>query len=531
MTVIFSPDSNNIVAMDAENGDSIAGDSVVWNKVDVDGIQAITPSSMTWSRSLSGKMTFNFDINVASDYKVLTRILTKGRDCWVWVEIDNNKQAIGPKNFGRLKHKTFSWEWSDGEDNATISLSAGRHTISLRSITSGCFIDRIALVPVGSANLTAGSSLVGPPENKDSGTPEEYVNTYAEWRSNPKNDPYRILLLELDHADDTLRVASRAWMSDENLPYYSRILSSPFLGYGLKENIGIGDIELINPYKGYDSENWLALDWRGYRCRWYFGDIRWKKSQFKRIAGATIENCRETSDRVYQFDLIGDSQKYDRTFHTGADLTQTMDAGDAIKWVMDQWENSGSYQYVGVDDLELDKSITFTVTESSLMYDVIKDISFSIEAYPVMAQTGFMDIVTPDLDNEPVAVFNESSFVKDSIRLVDTIHPVKRVTVTYNEGQDRLTDETAARTGSLDEEIVIDTLLSSQADAQSRLDKELEYYSNLHQVWEMGMIGMADVVDVGNQVASFHPRLMSSGVLTEIKREPLLKINSIEITT
>ena len=236
MTVIFSPDANDIVAMDAENGDLAAGDTVTWRKTAVTGAVAMTailPSGMTWNRQSSGKMTYTFDITTAGDYNILSRVLTKGRECWAWYEIDGNKQAIGPKNLGRLKHQAFDWSWSDGEDNATVTLAAGRHTIVVRSITSGCFIDRIAVVPVGDTSLPAGSVLAGPPENGDGGVPEEHTNTYADWLRDPANDKFRILLLEMDHADDTVRVASRAWMSDENLPYYSRVLSSPFLSYSL----------------------------------------------------------------------------------------------------------------------------------------------------------------------------------------------------------------------------------------------------------------------------------------------------------
>ena len=517
MSVLFSSNNDNVVIMRAHNADNHKGNLLSWKDTDI----GVTPDGHTWDRFLAGRLVFHFNIANAGSYKLIARVKTGARDCWVWVEVNGHKALIGPRNNGRLLFNQANYRWEDPSDN-TFDLEAGNHTITLRNLTGGLEIERVAIVPVGDTTVAMDNTL-GPNEIKDDG--ERYVEefSYKKWMGDKSRDGKRIILMEFDHPDGTLCIASKPWMSDSGVPYYNAIINEPIFIESVKDNVSVGDIEL----RIRGELNWFEIDWRGSRCRWFYGDEDWPKSRFQRIAGATIQAARPTSDTTFQFDILGDAQMYNRTFWTGEEETKILGAYDAVNWILGQWENSGSVQFLNVSEQALATQMKFVVNNSSNMYDLIRRICISIGAFPRMTQTGYLEIIAPDMVNEAALLMNEDTILSGTLKVIETIYPVKRIKVRYDIDKEvEVSNE--AETGILDEEVIIESLLANATDAMNLATIQAEKYQEIRRVWEaelMNQVNMLQLVDTCN---IYYPTLTGRTLISRLHRQPLRLNNKVE---
>jgi len=316
------------------------------------------------------------------------------------------------------------------------------------------------------------------------------------------------------------------YISDDHHVYDDWLIGEPYLEYGLTEALDLGDLEFTYPDLDVDL---LSNNWRGYQCRMLNGDLSWRSSDFRLVASATVEAFETIEDRTYRVDLVSDSQKYRRTFHTGDAIVQSHTVENAIEWILAQYEGSGSFQYINVDPSELDKQLSFDVTESTTMEELINTVARSINAETRITQAGFLEIITPDVTNPAPVTLNDDNVV-DRLRMIDTIYPVSRVIVTYNRGEDRVTVDTSAQTGILDEEVIIESFLTSATDAEVLGGIEAERYSNVRNVWELNVVRSTEVMQVGDRVSIDHPELVDIGVLSQVRRTPLSYIGRVEVT-
>ena len=363
MTITFNQGANNIVAMNADDGNRYAGGLHKWqnnppNRPNGNTVtETLRPTGSTWDKSLAGRLTFRMSFTVSGNYDVLFRAHTNGRDCWMWVVIDGNVTHFGEKDFGRLKVNRTTFGWHNGGGNNTVNLSAGIHTLEIYSITSGIYLDRIALVPTGSTVIAHGQNGVKQGQNTSGQSPVIENETFEDWLLNPVRDPDRVMLAEMDHADGTVRLASQPWISDEHLAYDDWIVGEPYLDNSLDDDSSVGDLEAVNPHR---SEDWMLHSFSGFSFRWFLGDQNWPKSRFRQIATGTIEDLKRTGDKRYRFDLISDAQRYNRAF-TETASTETRNADDAVSWIMGHYTGAASYQFINFTASELNTSVKLSL--------------------------------------------------------------------------------------------------------------------------------------------------------------------------
>ena len=378
--------------------------------------------------------------------------------------------------------------------------------------------------PTGS---TASSGITYPAENVSSGSPLMLMNSYVDWLNDESNEPYRILLIELDNAEDTVRIGSQAWLSDENLAYDNWLVGEPYIEYDLSNSIDVGDIDAINPDL---SVNWLDHTWRGHRARWYFGDTRWRKSEFRLIATSAIDRVRQVEDRIYRFDLVSDDDRLRQTFYEEEESTvESRTVGNAIDWALSHNEFGISREYINLGPDDLAMPLTFEVTTSTTIDELLTTIADSVGASTRITQSGSLEIIKPDTVNAPAITLNADNVATNGIRMVDTIHPVRNIRVIHSLGEE-LTIPTGAQTGSLNEATEFLTYLSTEADAEAFGLRKAVAYVVAQNVWEIVVVGLSAVIHVGDHIDINHPVLVGAGVVDRVRREPLSNISRIEVT-
>ncbi len=348
---------------------------------------------------------------------------------------------------------------------------------------------------------------------------------YQAWLVDVTRDPYRILLIELDHSTGTLCLASDDWMSETYQPYYGWLLSEPYLEDSLENFLGVGDIEAINA--NFEEVNWMSLNWRGYRCRWYYGDRTWPKSDFKRIATALIDGCRATDGRIVTFDLIEGGQQLNRTFRT-TDYTSTISVPSTIELIMGWCGLDPVVLFQNVLDAESASQVNISFTPDSIALTEIKRLTDSMGAYTRFSQTGQLEVFIPEITASP-RVLTEDDIMYGSINMIEIIQPVKTVVCELYDGT-RIEAATTADTGELDEELVFKTVLRRTGDATLFVNKKKLYYSTSHAVWSMQIFDIASQLQVGDDVRIEHSELTGEGIVTRIQRAPLSQYTLIEVT-
>ena len=519
--MIFSPNDDGVILMRAVNADRYSGGLVQWLNTDDD---TVIPSGHTWDKTLSGRLKFTVQVTSAGAYDLLARLNTGGRDCWLWVEVDGDRKAVGPKSFGRTLHNETSFQWSDGGGLSTVTLTVGLHQICIYSLTAGLELDALALVSAGNAVPNYDSNNF---DIEAAGEPPKTVAiSFVDWLNDENRDQYRVVLVELDHSEGTVRLSDIPWISRDNNIYDDWLINDTFVESTLTNFLDIGDVQAINPDL---TENWEQFNWRGYKARLYYGDVTWQKSEFRQIASATIEAFRPTGDREYRWDLVSETQKYQRTFHAGEDTVETRTVEGSIEWLLSQFKGSGAYQFINVTPAELDIQLSFAVTESTTMESLIYLIADSIGASVRISQAGFLEIIIPDRDNPAPVTIDENSIV-GSLRVVDTVYPVTDVVVTYNQGENQVSAQTGAQTGVLEESVTIETALISAADAQALADKTAPLYSVVQNTWEVEAFGVNNLIQIADLSTIEHPQLSGTGVASTVRQTPLSRIGRIEVT-
>lgn len=525
----FYQNSDGLVIMEAQSGISVSGDLYYWREQSVPAgasdSSCLSPTGSTWDKTAAGTLTYNFAIDTAGDYEILMRVHTLGGEGKVWTEIDGQRNIVGPGNVGRLYYQCNSWVWSNAHDNTDITLTAGNHTLKLTSLTSVLHIDRIAIVPKGSAVLSDDDTAIGPNETITGSivAPDTGYN-YRDWTLDVTREPHRVLLVELDHSGGTVRVASQPWLSDSHEPYDDHIINAPDVEESLSSFIGVGDLDLINPDL---TVNWLDYNWRGYECRWYFGDITWPKEKFRRIATAMINECRVTSGRVYRFDLIDAGQKLNRTF-VDIDTEHADTLINAVNWISSQ-ADLGPIDLIGVPVERYSWPVKLALSESSRAVDVLRDLASSVGAYVRISQLGAIEIIVPDSTDGPVVTFTEDDIADRSVSVVDLDPAYKKIKINYAD-DGMVEGVTAAATGDLSETISIDTVLVNQGNSEEILSDNQDKYASSRIVWELKVSDISGLSQVGDYIAIEHEELSGNGFISSIKRSSLFRFSTVEVT-
>lgn len=348
-----------------------------------------------------------------------------------------------------------------------------------------------------------------------------FLTGYETWLNDVRSLSTQMLLIELDHANGTVCLASKPWVSNTNIVYDDWLAAAPYLESNLDNFASVGDIQAMN----YDpNDDWRNHIFHGHTCRWYFGDERWKKEEFRQIASATIDECNFLGGSLYKFNLLDSGARLKRTFVT-SDQTKSMTVEAAVDWLADQ--TGLSFIFTGVDESKFGWSLGFDVTSASLADAVLRDIATSINAKLRFDQIGNAEIIAPKKVSPTVLTENEID--RDGLRQVESTPPYSKVTVIKSDGTE-ISEVTNADTGELERELRVETYLTNTTQAQTLLAELINYHANNHSVWEIQAINAPNVIQVGNALTSEHPELIDTGIVGRLKRSPLTNTASVEVT-
>lgn len=348
------------------------------------------------------------------------------------------------------------------------------------------------------------------------------------WLLDTRRNPYRALLIELDHSAGTVYLASQSWLSDSFIAYDDCMTSDPEIRDDLYNFLGVGDVDAINRD---DSVSWISYNWRGYPCRWYFGDTSWPKSKFRQIASTLIDGCRVVDGRVHRFDLMDGGQHLKRKFLL-AERTNINSAKSTIAEIMTD-AGLPAVTFINVPDETRDFRIRIEMTTDSVLENVLRKIIDSLGAFMRVNQTGGVEIFVPEKPTTPDITLVEDDIAYGGIKMVEAIPAYKKVTILYSDGTG-LSGTTTANTGELNEEKRIDTVLRSDfstgvTGAETLRDERVAYHSNPHFVYEVPVFDRAGLLEKGSYVGVDHPELTGVGLITSIKRSPLAFFSQVEI--
>lgn len=351
---------------------------------------------------------------------------------------------------------------------------------------------------------------------------------YQDWLFDTSRNDHRLLLVELDHSAGTVYLASRAWMSDSYVSYDDWMISEPEIEESLSDFSGVGDVDAINPDL---SVNWMSYIWRGYPCRWYYGDDEWPRADFRPIANVLNNGCRVIDGRTYRFDLMDAGRHLRRTFTN--DMNLNISAKSTIHSILTA-SSLPNATYYNVSNATRDYHVFAGYDDRTLASEAIRAITDSIGAHMRVSQTGDVEVFIPDTSGSPDVVLTADDIARGGISLVEVIPAYKRVTVVLHDGTE-VTGTTGALTGEMDEEIRIETVIDAThadgiPDATDLLNTLLVYYSVAHFVWELLVFNMAGFLQKGDYTGVDHPELSGNGIVSRIVRAPLAQYSRVEIT-
>ena len=525
----FYQTAEDLIVVDVENASPQPGDSVIW-LTETDGLASggvyINPYGQTWDKTQAASIDIFFNIANAGDFELFVRIHTDDRNGAFWIDVDND--AFRFSSDGYLTYREPGWVWRKHPSALPVSLSIGDHVLKLTTIHSHVNFDKIALVPVGSVTLADGETGFGPAESSTVEVGADPIAipdlNFLGWLENRANDSNRILLVELDHADGTVYLASSPWLSPENIAYDDWLVSSPVIDQSLGELFTLGDIEAVNPVL---SENWLDYDFHGYQTRLFYGDLSWDRRQFRTISTGTIDDCLLLGGRKYRFNVSSSIARYSRQFHVGADVVYSYTVQQFIEQVISGYALSGSYSFINFTAEDLSTPLTLTVTDSLKMDDVLRSVARSVGGDLRITQRGQLEFIKPDYS--VYTTITNDNIVKDSVQKIDAIHVANAVKVIYNDGNDKYTVPTNANAGGLARTVEIESLCSLVADAQKLGDKIASEYSNQRRIYSAKLVGMTNLLGPGDLVNIVSDELIGVGVVSRIKRKPLYLNSDIEV--
>lgn len=323
----------------------------------------------------------------------------------------------------------------------------------------------------------------------------------------------------------TLNVASQVYFDEENnKPYRDYMLNSPEMEDSLFNFQGVGDVELVNP-DPYSEENWLTRRWRGYWCRWFFGFTHWPKSDFKQIASVLTSECSLAEEGVYKFSFVDSGQQFRRVFLT-SDYVNEAPAKTIVSYIMQQ-VNLPDVTYINVPSPARNFTVSVNFNADTTIEQALRIIADSLGAYIRINQLGGIEMFIPDPEN-PVITLTEDRILKPEIRMVEETPAYKRVVVEMAANGPRFAT-TQALTGNLDETFTLSTLLTNTAEADTRLNELIDYYSVGHKVWGVSAVDVTSLIQVGDYVTIDSRIVSGTGLVREIKRSELSDTSYLEL--
>ena len=411
--------------------------------------------------------------------------------------------------------------WSAANDALTVTLTGVPGTVTLRLLDAqGTLLDTIEWPVV--TNTTGALVELVPQDN----------SAYQVWLSDQCNDPYRLFLAEIDYIDDadnvgTHRFASEAWLSDENQPYYEGIVDTPNIVVDRDDFGVVGDLEVINTKS--DGVDWKQYTYKGHEARYFYGDKRWPRSQFRRLATMNNKGLLPQSDNRYIFDIESIAARYDRKI-SDTEVTINEQTQNAIHRVLalSGINANGGFSWGGISNWG---QVNFTVTENSNLENVLRMLGRGADAFPRIDQrTGELHMIGVGYPNAPEHEFNENNIIDGTLNVVDTIEPVETVIVTWGPNQEEVEVPTGASINGAKTEIRYETFVSTAIFAQFSIGATVAArYAKQQNVWQFEITGTAPLIELGDKGLMTHYDVEGEGVVIHLDRKPLIDRTIVEV--
>jgi len=515
----FTQNGSGSVVIDAENGVFTAGDLYFWKTTTLDGRTVVKPTGSSWTEENQGTLTYKVEITTADIFTLLMRCDARSEDSnadgKVRVKINGNTGfGIGNRGIFYYTHND-GLRWSDSNTNAQgIALGVGTHTLTLTGLRKELCIDRIALV--SGSQIQDGDTGVGPAETLQGVVTEsDPPYTYENWLSDLTRRGYRTRLYEIEHAEGTLRFATRAYMDELGNPYNDFIQNGAVMETNADALATLGSFTFFYPKTDINP---IDLDVHGYTCTIYSGDITWEKGEFKKLLTTTITAIEQIGHLTFQVNLETPASKLDVRYYTGVDTSFQGTAEAAIAYINGLAPGIGTVSFRNLNQEDLAIEVDFAVTENSNAYTDLKEIAFSIGAKLVSSTTGEITMLKVDRVEGPE--LTEFEVIEDEITTTDTLYPVKNVVLTYAQGASSVSGTTTARTGTLNATAEYSSYLRYEADALNRLASLVALRTKARRTWAINLARYLEFITVGDYMQVSHPMLTGAGEIVLVRDEP-----------
>ena len=453
-----------------------------------------------------------------SEYVKVTSF--NAQSLWRWV-IDNwgtiltQADAVGVSYEG-VTQQTLRESYCDGVHAGSEILGPG----------IGDIVFNQASMVIGAPNTGTGTGT-GPtvPTEEFEPIPD---SEFQAWLRDARNDPFRLFIAEIDHGfGSTLRVASRGWLSDTNQPYYERLPETPIFRQTLAGR-SAGSMIILNP--NAETDRWTSYDTHGHSVRWFIGDERWLRREFRRVLTTQSRGVPSyESPGRYRFGLVSDINRYRiNIFNSSIHYDDSAGAvvNDLIARASGIDPNIRTFRNIG--GVDMSKELRFDVDEDTVLDSLFQSIATSLNAWRRISQDGALEFVSRDNRGESTFIFNQENIEGGSLRPTRTIDPVRTVIVPFFNGS--IEAETNADIQDLSTSVVIDSLLKNRVDAEALGQIEAARYSNAQATYIMTHLSNAEELNVGNFGILDHVEIGGNCFIGMMERRPLEDRTVVEVT-
>lgn len=341
---------------------------------------------------------------------------------------------------------------------------------------------------------------------------------YQEWLGDQSRNSHRVLIVEMDHADGTVSIASKAWISTGNEIYDDSIYQGPYLERTLNNMATIGDLRAIDQ----GGEGWGNYHWYGHECRWYHGDKDWSRQDFRQIASARVIECMPQGGNLYQFNLLSSSSVLNSSY-ADADETVTLTVQEALAWLID---NSGVTVTVDIDDEDrLLWPVEFDVDESTTILDTLTGLARSINASMRSDNIGNIELVSTDRTS--VLTVTENDTLRDELQVSEVSNPYTGVEVVLSDGTS-ISESTGVDANGLSRVHTVETYLTGTG-SDVVLSEQASYHANPRRLWTVPVYSMPAGISEGDTVTIDTPECSGVGHIETFIMSPLSTTSTLEV--
>lgn len=311
------------------------------------------------------------------------------------------------------------------------------------------------------------------------------------------------------------------WRSPEGQFYDDFITSELYLERGLDDFNSVGDFKAISLA---DDLDWEKLYWRGHKCLILHGDEDWPRDDFYQLSISLIEDVRRSDGQEYQFDLMDGGRVFkQKEFQAAGVISGSFRTtlGSIAKDNADVQMFAGSLAWLNTRG---NYSSYYEIDDSDSMEDVIRAYAKSVNGSVGINDQEYVAYVFKS-QKKSTRIITDDDVIDDSARMIESIQPVRRVTLNLANNLGSVSALTSAATGELIETLTVNTVLTVVDEANVVLQEYVDYYSVAHPVWELKVHDAASVLTLGD-VMMFDTKDMKGDFLIKHESPKLLSNES-----